>query len=66
MQILPQKRKAPLLKTFWRRFRVRPSQKECAIGAVHSKKEGMLLQPVRWRCIESVIFACPIHENDQR
>jgi len=31
---------------------------------------GMLLQPLHWkcgwRCIESVVFACPMHENDQR
>jgi len=26
---------------------------------------GMLLQLLGWRCIESVLFACPIHENDQ-
>ena len=27
--------------------KVQPSQKECAIGAVHCKKEGALLQPLR-------------------
>jgi len=30
------------------------------------KKRGMLLQPLGWRCSESVAFACPIQENDQR
>jgi len=30
------------------------------------KKRGMLLQPLGWRCIESVVFACPTHENYQR
>jgi len=46
---------------------VQPSQKERAIGAVHCIKEGKLLQLLGWRCIESesVVFACPICENDQ-
>ena len=30
------------------------------------KIRGMLLQTLGWRCIESVVFGCPIHENDQR
>jgi len=34
---------------------VKPSQKECAISVVHCKKEGILLQPLRWCCIECVI-----------
>jgi len=33
---------------------VKPSQKH-TIGAVHCKKEGMLLQPLQWHCIECVI-----------
>ena len=41
---------------------VQASQNERAIGAVHCKKEGMLLQPFGWRCIESVIH----HKRDQR
>jgi len=47
-------------------FQVQPSQKECAIGAVHCKNEGMLLEPLSWRCIESVVFICSIHEIDQK
>jgi len=39
---------------------------ERAIGAVHCKNEGMLLRLLGWRCIESAVFACPIHENDHR
>jgi len=35
----------------WRSCRVQPSHKERAIGAVHCKKEGMLLQPLGWRCV---------------
>ena len=34
---------------------MKPSQKESAIGAVSCKKEGMLLQPLRWCCVECVI-----------
>jgi len=36
------------------------SQKERAIGVVRCKKQGMLLQPFRWRCVECVIH----HERD--
>jgi len=50
----------------WRWYQIQPSQKECAIGAVYWKTRRMLLQPLGWRCIESVVFTCPIHENDQR
>jgi len=39
-----------------------PSQKERAIGAVHYKKEGMLLQPLSWCCFGSAIH----HERDVR
>ena len=35
----------------WRSCRVQPSHKEQAIGAVRCKKEGMLLQPLGWRCV---------------
>jgi len=34
---------------------MQPSQKEHVIGAVHYRKEGMLLQPLHWHCIECVI-----------
>jgi len=40
--------------------------KKHAIGAVRCKNEGMLLQLLGWHCIESVVFACPVHEHDQR
>jgi len=36
------------------------SQKEHAIGVVRCKKEGMLLQPLRWRCVDCVNH----HERD--
>ena len=36
------------------------SQKERAIGAVRRKKEGMLLQPLCWRCVDCAIH----HERD--
>jgi len=49
----------------WRWYQVQTSQKERAVGAVNCKNERMLLQPLGWRCIESVVFACPIRENDQ-
>jgi len=41
---------------------VQPSHKERAIGVVRCKKEGMLLQTLRWRCVECVIH----HERDVR
>ena len=41
---------------------VKPSQKERAIGVVRCKKEGMLLQPFRWRSVDFVIH----HEGDVR
>jgi len=37
-------------------------QKERAIGAVHCKKEGMLLQPRSWHCVECAFH----HERDVR
>jgi len=46
----------------WRSYCVQPSHKEHAIGVVRCKKEGMLLQPLRWRCIDCVIH----HEQDVR
>ena len=39
---------------------VQPSHKERAIGAVRCKKEWMLLQPLRWCCVDCVIH----HERD--
>ena len=44
----------------WRSCGVQPSHKERAIGAVRCEKEGMLLQPLRWCCVECVIH----HERD--
>ena len=41
---------------------MQPSQKEHAIGAVRCKKEGMLLQPLRWWCVDYVIH----HERHVR
>jgi len=46
----------------WRSCRVQPSHKERAISVVRCKKEGMLLQLLRWRCIEYVIH----HKRDVR
>ena len=46
----------------WRSCRVQPSHKERAIGAVRCKIEGMLLQPLRRRCVKCVIH----HERDVR
>ena len=43
------------LTRMWRRCQVQLSQKECAIGAVHCKKEGTLLQHLSWCCFESAI-----------
>jgi len=42
----------------WRSCSVKPSQNERAIGAVRCKREGMLLQPLCWCCVE-----CAIHRN---
>ena len=39
----------------WRSCGVQPSHKERAIGAVRCKKEGMLLQPLRWCWVKCVI-----------
>ena len=39
----------------WRSWRVQPSHKERAIGSVRCKKEGMLLQPLRWCWVYCVI-----------
>ena len=46
----------------WRSCGVQPSHKERAIGVVRCKKEGMLLQPLRWCCVDCVIH----HERDVR
>jgi len=46
----------------WRLCQVQPSPKERAIGVVRCKKEGMLLQPLWWRCVDYVIH----HERDVR
>ena len=39
----------------WRSNGVQPPHKERAIGAVCCKKEGMLLQSLRWCCVDCVI-----------
>jgi len=44
----------------WRSCGVQPSHKERAIGVVCCKKEGMLLQPLRWCCVDCMIH----HERD--
>jgi len=41
---------------------VQPSHKERAIGVVRCKKFWMLLQPLRWCCVDCVIY----HERDVR
>jgi len=46
----------------WRSCQGQPSEKERAIEAVRCKKEGMLLQPLRWCCVKCVIH----HERDVR
>ena len=46
----------------WRSCGVQPSHKERAIGVVRCKKEGMLLQPLRWCCVDCVIH----HEREVR
>ena len=46
----------------WRSCHGQPSHKERAIGAVRCKKEGTLLQPLRWCCVDCVIH----HERDVR
>ena len=46
----------------WRSCRIQPSQKERAIGAVCCKKEGMLLQPLWWCCVDCMVH----HERDMR
>jgi len=46
----------------WKPCRVQPSHKERAIGVVRCKKEGMLLQPLWWCCVDCVIH----HERDVR
>jgi len=46
----------------WRSCRVQPSHKERAIGVVRCKKAGMLLQLLRWCCVDCVIH----HERDVR
>ena len=46
----------------WGSCGVQPLHKERAIGVVRCKKEGMLLQPPRWCCVDCVIH----HERDVR
>jgi len=60
-----QSQESGALTRMWRWCQVQPSQKKHAIGAVHCKNEEMWLEPFSWRWIESVVFICSIHENDQ-
>jgi len=46
----------------WGSCRGQPSHEERAIGVVRCKKEGMLLQPLQWRCVDCVIH----HDQDER
>ena len=46
----------------WRSCQGQPSHKERAIGVVRCEKEGMLLQLLRWCCVDCVIH----HERDVR
>jgi len=46
----------------WRSCCVKPSQKARAIAAVRCKNEGMLLQPLCWRCVECVVY----HEQNMQ
>jgi len=46
----------------WRSCGVQPSHKECGIGVVRCKKEGMLLQPLRWCCVDCMVH----HKRDVR
>jgi len=45
-----------------RSCQVWPSHKERVISVVRCKKEGMLLQPLRWRCADCMIH----HKRDVR
>ena len=48
----------------WRSCQVQPSHKEHAVGVVRCKKEGMLLQTLRWRCVDYVIhYERDVHEE---
>ena len=58
----PQKSTLKGVTRMWRSCRVQPSHKESAIGVFRSKKVGMLLQPLRWCCVDCVIH----HERDVR
>ena len=53
------------LTSMWMWFQVQPSQKGHAICALHCNKEGMLLQPVGWCCIESVIHHKRVVHKEQ-
>ena len=46
----------------WRSCGVQPSHKERTIGVVRCKTEGILLQPLRWCCVDYMIH----HERDMR
>jgi len=55
-----QSQQSVALTRMWRWCEVQPSQKERAIGAVRCKDVGMLLQLLACRCIENVVFTCPL------
>jgi len=50
-----QSQQSGALTRMWGWCQVQHSPKECAIGAVHCKKEETLLQPLSWCCVESAI-----------
>jgi len=60
-----QSQQSGALARMWRWCQVKSSQKS-GIGGGYCKNERILLQPLSWPCFESVVFACPMHENDQR
>ena len=45
---------------------VQPSHKERAIGAVRCKKEGMLLQPLPWCCVDCMIHHERVVRDEQK
>jgi len=50
----------------WRSCWVQPSHKERVIGVVRCKKEGMLLKPLWWCCVDCVIHhELDVHEEQK-
>ena len=50
----------------WRSCGVQPSHKERAIGVFRCKKKGMLLQPLRWCCVDCVIHHKRVVHEEQK